>query len=168
MKKTLISLSVILLFFVGCSTTSTVITNEIPNFRIVDSKNFIYRGGQPTTNGFIYLKSIGITNIVKLNTASEGSDEYVKNLGIRLVYVPLDKYNQLIYTPMWKVTMAVTNIIPRTYVHCQHGQDRTGLIIADYEITIKGKSKIDAEKEMLDYGFHKSLCGLWERFENIK
>ena len=160
-------LSLVLLFVVvGCSTTTSKF-HEIPNFIIIDSTNTIVRGGQPETNGFNYLKSIGINKIVKLNEESEGSDEYAKYLGMIVIYIPFNTWEQMIYTPMWKVNMAVTNITSNTFFHCQHGQDRTGLIGECYVIS-KGKSEKDAYKEMLDNGFHKSLLGLWYRSKHLK
>ena len=48
-----------------------------------------------------------------------------------------------------------------TFVHCTHGQDRTGLIIAIYRLTKCGWSKKKAQREMLKLGFHKEMLGLW-------
>ena len=167
MKNTWISI-IILLLVIGCATT-TFITHGISNFRTVDASKAIYRGGQPDTNGFVYLKSIGVSNIIKLNSESEGSDNFAKSIGMKVVYDPIPFFWEQLTgpVPQWKVDMAVTNITNGTYIHCEHGQDRTGLICATYEIS-KGKSKKDAEKEMLDDGFHKTLHGLWKYFENIK
>src|SRR5438309_4364413 len=41
-------------------------------------------------------------------------------------------------------------------VHCAHGADRTGMMVAIYRIAVQGWSKQDALKEMTDgdYGFH--------------
>ena len=165
MKNLFLSIGFVLLI-AGCCTT-TPVSHGIPNFKLVDAKQSIYRGGQPSTNGFNYLKSIGITNIVKLNTIHEGSDEYAKSIGIRVVAVPFDTYEQMVYTPLWKVDKAATNMVPHTLVHCEHGQDRTGLVVMDWEVK-QGVPKKIAVKEMLDNGFHKVLRGLWECAEEIK
>lgn len=44
-------------------------------------------------------------------------------------------------------------------VHCAHGSDRTGMMVAIYRIVVQGWSKDDALKEMIEggYGFH----GIW-------
>ena len=41
-------------------------------------------------------------------------------------------------------------------VHCQHGSDRTGTMIAVYRVIIDGWSKDDAVREMTNggFGFH--------------
>lgn len=162
---TIIALSLLL---VGCSTTKITTNTDvggIKNFKVVNVEKKIYKGGQPDTNGFIFLKSIGITNIVKLNTKCEASDKYAETIGIHVVYVPFNTWDQLVHTPSWKVNMAVTNIVWRTYVHCEHGQDRTGLIMAIYRI-LTGYTKDMAQEEMLNDGFHKSEFALWAYFKH--
>jgi hypothetical protein len=54
---------------------------------------------------------------------------------------------------------------PVVFVHCLHGQDRTGIVIAFYRVLFCNWSKADAEKEMLAHGFHKECIGLWERWK---
>jgi protein-tyrosine phosphatase len=41
-------------------------------------------------------------------------------------------------------------------VHCKHGSDRTGVVVAAYRIVVQGWSKEDAIRELRDggYGFH--------------
>ena len=87
---------------------------------------------------------------------------------MKVVYIPINTVQQ-VFGPIhqWQLDESYNNIIPGTYVHCEHGQDRTGLMVANYRIK-NGMSKKDAEKEMLDDGFHKSLLGLWEAFEHLK
>ena len=155
-----------LLLLVGCVTTPTFVSHGIPNLRIVDSDKNIFRGGQPDAEGFAYLKSVGITNIVKLNL-EDNEDADAKKLGLNIVYVPIDTDDQIFYLPKWKFEKAVNAIVSNTYVHCEHGQDRTGLIVAGYQMK-NGMSKTDAEKIMLADGFHKSLFGLWEFFKSLK
>lgn len=134
----------------------------IPNLAVVEPGS-IWRGGQPTIEGWRQLKALGVTNVVKLNTESEGSDAEAKRLGMRVVYVPIDTAQQLglKHLPMAQMLVAVTNIIDHTYVHCEHGQDRTGLAVAMYRVR-SGWSYLKATKEMFDCGFHKELRGLWE------
>jgi len=169
MKKLVLIL--VFLFFVGCATLSE--TNSIPNFRAVNTSLAIYRGGQMNTNGLLYLKSVGVSNIIKLDSTSESKASKVeidaaRSMGMHVTYIPMDRKEQL-FGPVqkWKVELAVKNMIPGTYVHCLHGQDRTGLIVALYKMR-QGVPKKVAEKEMLDNGFHKSLHGLWEYFEHSK
>lgn len=42
------------------------------------------------------------------------------------------------------------------YVHCEHGVDRTGMVIAAYRILVQEWPVEQAIKEMLDNGFHRA------------
>lgn len=156
-----------ILAFFGCSSCSTVKTitvNGIPNFAIVEDG--IYRGGQPTDEGWRYLKSIGVTNVIKLNEVSESSDKYAIDLGMKVYYHPINFFDQTLTKPNKSdVFKAVSQITKNTYIHCEHGQDRTGLIVGMYRIQFNMWTKKKAYDEMLAHGFHKILHGLddfWE------
>lgn len=153
-----------LLTLIGCTSVPSFTSHGILNLRVVDPSMAIYRGGQPNSKGFAYLKSIGVTNIVKLNLENNG-DKDAKDLGMTVVYVPIPIDEQLIHVSKDQIDKAVGSITPGTYIHCEHGQDRTGLVVAAYRIST-GTSKKDAEKEMLSNGFHKVLHGLWDYFED--
>lgn len=133
-------------------------TNGLPNLDAVDAKANIWRSGQPTHEGFAWIKSQGVTNIVKLN--AEESDWYAVKLGLNITYFPIDPTDQILGEP-WKARWAAAAIRPNTLVHCSHGQDRTGLVVAIYRVKHDGWTKAAAEKEMLAHGFHKMLFGLW-------
>ena len=51
------------------------------------------------------------------------------------------------------------------FVHCEHGQDRTGLIVGLYRVFTEKKSPAAAYKEMLAKGFHKILFLLNHYYE---
>jgi hypothetical protein len=157
----------LLLALTGC--TSAVVTHGIPNLAVVDHS--IYRGGQPTLEGWTYLHdTLGVSNVVKLNLDTEGDDATAKDLdlGMRVTYAPITTEQQLLGPVGSQIRIAYTNITLGTYVHCEHGQDRTGLEIAYYRMHADGWLKAEAEQEMLDHGFHKELRGLWEFWEQAK
>ena len=52
------------------------------------------------------------------------------------------------------------------YVHCKHGQDRTGLVIGLDRVINEGWQAQLAHDEMVKIGFHTSFLGLQEYFEN--
>ena len=126
----------------------------------------IWRGGQPDAAGWSYLRSLGVTNVVKLNAAAEGSDADAVKLGMRVVAIPLplDTVEALLKEPKLADIRAATDAIkPGTFVHCSHGQDRTGLVVGAYRVWRCGWEKSAAYEEMLKLGFHPSMVGL-ERF----
>lgn len=165
MKKFLLVLLLPLLL-ISCATVPTTTTSDVPNLRMVDAG--VYRGGQPiSTNGWIFLRSLGVTNVVKLNLESEGSDDAARGLGMTVHYFPIDIWHQIAAKPNPQViSNAVAAIVPGTYFHCEHGQDRTGVIGACYRIWRDGWTKPVARHEMLQYGFHPILHGLDDFFED--
>lgn len=150
------------LILTACAAQHTNVTNGVPNLRQVAPG--IWRGAQPTEEGWNFLQSLGLTNVVKLNEQSEGRD----SPAFSGYYDPISISEQLLSVPKSKVFTAVSHISPGTYVHCSHGQDRTGLICAVYRVQTQHWTKAQAEKEMLDNGFHKELHGLWDFWEDLK
>ena len=49
------------------------------------------------------------------------------------------------------------------YVHCRHGQDRTGIVVAAYRMKQQGWSLTDAETEMQAFGFND----VWVNFKKF-
>lgn len=150
----------------GCVTSPS--GGGIPNLAQVSPG--VYRSGQPTTIAqWQQLVSLGVSNVVKLNTEAESTDDLAKSLGMAVHYLPISTWDQIVAGPdATLLSNAVLFITKGTVVHCQHGQDRTGLTVALYRVTQCGWTKQQAEQEMLAHGFHKALRGLWEFWEDDK
>jgi len=120
----------------------------------------IFRGAQPRDDDWQQLVDLGITHVVKLNTAKEGSDEAAVQAGLIVDAYPINIWQQILLEPPESVVKAaVAALKPGTFVHCTHGQDRTGLIVGCFR-RLNGWSKSDAYAEMIDHGFHPELIGL--------
>jgi len=147
--------------------------NGVPNFHVVDVG--VYRGGQPTAAGWAYLKSKGIKTDVKLDLASEGSDNEAARLGMTVVDAsgpPSDLKNFFEAPTRDRIRLAVRTLEDASsrpvYVHCLHGQDRTGLVVGLYRVHHDHYTKSKAFKEMRNLGFHWEFLGLldlWEDFD---
>ena len=134
--------------------------NELPNFHQVNSQ--LYRGAQPKPGGLQRLKAIGVKTIVNLRgedyqTRAEG--EEARRLGLRYYSVSLPGFSR----PKDEEVQHVLDIINAAenqpvFVHCRHGEDRTGTIIACYRITHDGWNAADAKKEA------KALGMSWTQF----
>jgi hypothetical protein len=146
----------------GCSTAPKFVEHDIPNFRLVSGDSCVYRGGQPKSPAaWAYLRSLGVTNIVKLNLESEVSDDGARALGMAVSYFPINELHQFLLRPnRHTVSNAVAAIKPGTFVHCMEGHDRTGLIIGCKRVWQDGWTKADAWKEMLADGLDLRLRGL--------
>jgi protein tyrosine/serine phosphatase len=141
---------------------------DIPNFSQV--KTGVWRGGQPTANGWELLKSLGVKWVVKLNTEDEASDEAAKATGMQVLYLPMTTIQQTIGKPLSTTLNAAVSALERegTFVHCQHGQDRTGLVVGAYRVKVEHWTKAAAYKEMKAHGFHPMLRGLyWSWQEDV-
>lgn len=152
------------LILAACSCQTTTWTSGVPNLHQVEPG--LYRGGQPTEQGWAYLKSLGVTNVVKLNEEREGSDAGAVKAGMTVVYLPISVGQQIEGGPkLSTVAKAVANMQPGVFVHCSHGQDRTGLVVGVYRVWIDKWSKERAYQEMLANGFHPLLKGLWDYWQ---
>lgn len=137
----------------------------------------LWRGPQPTPEQWHALWNAGVRFVVKLNTEAEGSDDLAEEMGMRVFRLPLPKWEQVL--PNRWVGPAIQGGLSAVeafqvsapgegvLVHCLHGEDRTGILVALIRLQLQQWCKPDAEKEMLANGFHKMLLGLWEFWEDI-
>lgn len=147
----------------------TVITHGIPNLSQVAPG--IWRGGQFGDEGAAWLKSQGIVRRLKLNTEREGSDDSARKAGLIIRYAPISLAQQI---GLAKIDPEQINAdlafmgMGSCFVGCEHGEDRTSLICAIYRGRVMGWTKEAAEREMIAMGFHESLHGLHEYWENFQ
>ena len=80
--------------------------------------------------------------------------EICKRLGLNFIPMPLT-YTVLPSESMVKEFVSVLEDEKNhpVFIHCLHGKDRTGLMMAIYRITSEGWSFEDAYREMKAYGF---------------
>lgn len=98
----------------------------------------LYRGAQPTTDGFSTLRTMGIKTVLALRVV-DGEKELVEKLGMVHISIPMStftKVNTNVVSDALKV-MRNENNWP-VFVHCQHGADRTGVVCAIYRMQYDG------------------------------
>lgn len=131
----------------------------VPDFGEVTPK--LYRGGQPTKEGFRNLRKMGIAIVVDLRGSRDGERRLVTDLGMR--YVPL---SWRCYHPRDEAFARFLMLIrentgKKIFVHCRVGDDRTGMNIAAYRMAEQEWTPEEAKKEMEAYGvnwFHRRIC----------
>ncbi len=140
----------------GCVTRPVV--NGVPNFAEVAAG--IYRGGQPNAQGWQFLRTLGVTNIVKLNR--EVADQPADGMKVYSIPLPPATIWEVFQKPCSNdVSRAVQAMQLRgTYVHCRFGRDRTGLVVGCYRMWIDGWSESAATCEMNAMGFRGAIPGL--------
>ena len=129
----------------------------LKNFHQVTTN--LYRCAQPGDAGMRQLEKLGVKTVINLRGLHSDTDE-LKGTALR---------NERIYFNTWhpedEDVVRFLKIITATngapfVVHCQHGSDRTGTMIAIYRIAVEGWTKDEAIEEMTKggFGFHP----LWE------
>ena len=129
----------------------------------------LWRGKRPDAAELAHLKGLGVKTILDLeddSAAVAAERAQAQALGLRFVSIPMSGF--------WAPSDASVNAAegwlaaPQYYpmfVHCQHGQDRTGLIVGLHRVWHDGWTPAAAYKEMLANGFHKVLVFLNHYYE---
>ena len=130
-----------------------------PNFGEVTQT--LYRGGQPTPDGFARLQSMGVGLII--NFREDGSEiasekRQVEGLGMKYVGLPWNAHHQPSSADVAQF-LQIIQAHPNTkiFVHCRRGADRTGLMVAAYRVAVEHWKVADAIAEMNQFHF----SGFW-------
>lgn len=123
----------------------------------------VYRGAQPTSEGYATLKKMGIRTIVNLRT-TESEKKAVEAAGMKSVEIPLGMFNNGDAEKVDKIVAVMADPSNRpVFVHCKLGQDRTGVVVAAYRMKIEQWPLRLAEAEMESFGFN----GVWVNLRNF-
>jgi len=131
---------------------------SLENFSLVseDATWALYRSGQPDEGGFRELLRLGVNSILKMNATEEFSDaEEVRLFSPGTVeFLPLTTYfpDPDYAREAVKTIQSLTGAGKRVAVHCSHGRDRTGLVIAAWRILVSGWSVERADEERRRFG----------------
>ncbi|MCC6876282.1 MAG: dual specificity protein phosphatase family protein [Sandaracinaceae bacterium] len=122
----------------------------------------IWRGGQPDAEGVEGLRSRGIKTVVNLrHYHGESEGELVRAAGMRYERIALESTDPPTAAQVQQFLSIVQDAEARpVYVHCLHGVDRTGTMIAVYRIQEQGWQASDALAEMEHFGAHGVLHDL--------
>lgn len=130
---------------------------EVQEYEIGKCQNFdgrLFRGGSPDlkdTKWINKLKEAKIEMVIDLRSEAINIDtekKIVENAGMQYIIVPLSttKNSQLVKDLFLKTVEDVRTSKLRTFIHCQRGEDRTGVFIASLRDCPYWK------KEFKDYG----------------
>ena len=159
----IVAAGVLLLTWLGCVSTPTANRPEtwaqpvklsgVPNLYRVSGE--LYRGDQPSPQGMQNLKNLGLKTIINLRSFHSDRDE-IGDTGLAYEHITMKAWH-----PEEKEAVRFLKIVtdPQrapVLVHCQHGSDRTGTMIAVYRLAVQGWSKAEAIREMTEggFGFH--------------
>lgn len=145
----------------SATTTQRPIAQRLPgvpgveNFARVNPA--LYRGGQPTEEGFKQLKAMGIKTVIDFRSY-HSTHKQVEAAGMTAVEIPLKadlgsvppdddavkKFFEVVLDPARQPV----------YIHCAFGKDRTGTMAALYRLEVDGWTPDEALQEMEAFGYH--------------
>jgi len=116
------------------------VTGDLPHFFKVNDT--LYRGGQPTEQGFRLLTKREIKTVVSFRRHDEGEPwerAVVERLGMRWVNIPFHSAT----TPSDEQIQQFFDIVldpanQPVFVHCYEGKNRTGMTVALYRMVHDG------------------------------
>jgi len=121
-------------------------------YRIEDG---FFRGAQPNADGFKDLAGLGVRSILDL--AGGGGDErFVSRDSVKLFHVPMSAWGLHDDLVLQALKIMIDPANRPLMVHCQHGADRTGALVALYRVVVQGWTKEAAVREM-NGGYHHSF-----------
>jgi protein tyrosine/serine phosphatase len=97
----------------------------------------LYRGAQPDAPGIQSLKRLGVKTIINLrktNDVSKAEEAAARTNGITFISVPMNGLGRPTAETVRQVLQIIDSTPSPVFIHCEHGCDRTGTIIACYRI----------------------------------
>jgi tyrosine-protein phosphatase SIW14 len=127
----------------------------LPNFGRVTEN--LYRGGQPTSDGFNALHALGVGMVVNFRddrTETEKEKREVESLGMKYIGIPWSANHKPSSAQVVEfLDLVRANPNTKIFVHCRRGADRTGVMIAAYRIVVEHKTVADAISEMRQFHY---------------
>jgi protein tyrosine/serine phosphatase len=133
----------------------------IVNFGKVNDN--LYRGAQPDALGIGNLKKLGIKTILNLrltNDVWKAEEAAARANGLLYTNVPMKGFGRPAPEQVARALAVIGTLPSPVFVHCQHGCDRTGTIIACYRIQHDHWSGESALEEARHYGISMFAWGM--------
>jgi len=132
------------------------------NFHILYQLNdSLYRSEHSTKKGMRELQAMGIQSIVNLRRQAT-DEKKLKGLNVDLERIPL-KASAIDFDDVFNALNSIQQAKKPVLIHCWHGSDRTGVIIAASRMVFDNWSKEKAIAEFTNkrFGYHRT------RFPNL-
>jgi protein-tyrosine phosphatase len=129
----------------------------IKNFDQVDQH--VYRGGQPTNEGFQQLAKLGVKTVIDLREAGERATaeaRTVSGAGMTYINIPMSGLTPPSEAEITKILNILEEVTSGpVFVHCMRGADRTGTVIAAYHINHDHWGNEQALKDAKKHGMSR-------------
>lgn len=149
----------ILSTFVGCAQSTPQVNKahyaqavpslQIENLHKVDEK--LYRSAQPSKSDFKRLYDYGIRYDLNLRQLHDDKEK-LGDLPIDYHRIPINT-SKMSYDQLVEAVAYLAKAKGKALVHCLHGSDRTGTVVAGYRMAVNGWGKEKAIDEFINGGF---------------
>ena len=162
------------------SNPTPMTSEDVCNFHQVDAQ--LYRGGRPRSSAYPKLVGIGVRTIINLEEPEFAMEEKAAidqlNSGL-----PSDRQIQFVSFPITPAEIDEEGVSDGRlrelfgeiqasgkpiFLHCYHGKDRTGMVVALYRLLLNQKSATDAYDEAYHYQFSRKDHGLSRTLDRYK
>ena len=161
-RVSLLALGMLLVVLTGSAGQRGLPPKEgILNFGMVNER--LYRGAQPDDSTLDNLRRLGVKSIINLRTSNDCWDPEptaAQSKGLMYTNVPLRGLGRPTANQIRKILDLIDSLPAPVYVHCQHGCDRTGTVVACYRIQHDQWSGEAALREADVYGMSKLERGM--------
>ena len=159
----IVTVVVTILILTSCAHVNTASKQETS--QVIKVTEGIYRG--PRLGDLNELKSLKIRTILNLEDNSEAiqkESQAAEQLGMVMVNIPMSGISRPKPADLLRAVKIIENQDSHPiYVHCLHGRDRTGFVIAAYKIIHNDWTVEKAYQEAVDSGhntwFHDLIFG---------
>ena len=164
------------LMFVPVQARAADASPPIERFFQVDGR--LFRGAQPDTAGFKYLRDLGVRTIINLRLAKDAERlkerEIVESLGMKYVNIPIEDGNFFTRSRRSppEAIRSFFEVIDASdsgtvFVHCHRGADRTGALVSFYRIVRHHWDGVRAYAEARQIGVRSRYRGLQQQIEEF-
>ena len=129
----------------------------------------VYRSAQPESGGFASAENLGIRTILSVRlTANDVVLAESEPTSLTLIHIPIAPV-YITVEEILEVMKALDGAEKPILVHCLHGADRTGLIIALYRILYENWSKEEAKDELVNggFGYHSAFTNILDFIDEL-
>lgn len=139
---------------------------ELSNYGQVSA--VLHRGGAPSAEALGELRQQGVKTVIDLrmnHVKARHERKRAEKLGLKYFHIPLG-----FFSPARKKIYKALSIIldPKyqpVFIHCRQGADRTGTVVAIYQVLEQGKSVDEAYSQMRKHRFKPWLISLRKTVE---
>ncbi len=129
----------------------------VPNFGEVTP--YLYRGAQPSVQGFQGLANMGIGIVVDARLSHKTSEKKVVTAaGMQYISIPWHWMFPKAKAMAQFLAVLRENPKKKIFVHCRLGDDRTGMMIAAYRMAVDNWTAEEAFAEMMQFGMNRRIC----------